>query len=141
MSPRQLFGNAAIGLSLGYTLSRIGFASWSEVHRMFTFASLRLLLTFGLACVVLLVAWRLISARTGASWAPRTVHPGVVPGSLLFGAGWALAGACPAIALVQLGEGNLGGAATLVGILVGNGVYPLIHRRWFRWSAANCRDD
>ena len=141
MSPRRLLGTAFIGLMLGYGLSRIGFASWSEVHRMFTFASLRMLLSFGLAVVLLIGAWKVIAARTGASWAPRRVHPGVVPGGLIFGAGWAIAGACPAIALVQLGEGNLGGAVILVGILLGNAVYPLAHRRWFQWSADSCRDD
>lgn len=141
MSPRRLVYTMAVGLLLGYGLSRIGFASWTEVHRMFTFASLRMFLTFAFSVVLLFGAWRLIAARTGATWTPRRVHPGIIPGSLLFGAGWALAGACPAIALVQLGEGNLGGAVTLVGILAGNLVYPLAHRRWFRWSAATCRDD
>jgi uncharacterized protein len=140
VSPRAIGGTAVAGLLLGFGLQRIGFASWREVHRMFTFADLRLLLTFMLAVVVLLPVWRLL-ARGGVSWAPRPLHPGVVPGSLLFGAGWAIAGACPAIALVQLGEGRLGGAAVLLGILVGNGVYPLAHRRWFRWSSASCRDD
>ncbi len=36
----------AIGLFMGFALSRIGFASWDEVHAMFTFASWRLILAF-----------------------------------------------------------------------------------------------
>lgn len=136
-----LLRNGLVGLMLGYGLSRIGFASFREVHGMFTFASLRMLLTFGLAVVLLVGAWRLVTARTGARWADRRMHPGVIPGSLLFGAGWALAGACPAIALVQLGEGNLGGAAILVGIVAGNTLYPVVNRRWLRLASASCRDD
>ena len=138
---RSVGSTLLVGFLLGFGLSRIGFSSWDEVHKMFLFADLRMFLSFALAVCVLMVAWRVIAAKTGASWAPRTLHKGVVPGSLLFGAGWALAGACPAIALVQLGEGQLAGLATLGGILIGNGIYPLVHRRWFRWSAQSCRDD
>jgi uncharacterized protein len=137
---RTLLGSAVVGLMLGFGLSRIGFASWTEVHRMFTFGSFRMLLTFGTACVLLLGFWRLLAKR-GVHFAPRPIHPGTVVGSLLFGAGWALAGACPAIALVQLGEGNVSAIATLAGILVGNALYPLVHRRAFRWSAASCSDN
>ena len=138
---RFLGFTALMGFMLGFGLSRIGFSSWDEVHRMFVFADLRMLLSFALGVGIMLVAWRVIAARTGATWAPRRLHPGVVPGSLLFGAGWAIAGACPAIALVQLGEGQLGGLATLTGILLGNALYPAVHRRWFGWSAGSCRDD
>ncbi len=136
---RTLLASSVVGLMLGFGLSRIGFASWTEVHRMFTFGSLRMLLTFGTACVLLVGFWRLLE-RGGVHFAPRPIHPGTIAGSLLFGAGWALAGACPAIALVQLGEGNLSAVATLAGILAGNALYPLVHRRAFRWSAASCSD-
>jgi hypothetical protein len=138
-SPRTLLGSAIVGLMLGFGLSRIGFASWTEVHRMFTFASLRMLLTFMFACVLLVGFWRVL-ARRGVTFAPRPVHPGTIVGSLLFGTGWAIAGACPAIALVQLGEGNVSAIATLAGILAGNALYPLVHRRVFNWSAASCSD-
>ena len=37
---------AVVGIMLGFSLSRIGFADWGEVHRMFTFADLRLTFTF-----------------------------------------------------------------------------------------------
>jgi uncharacterized membrane protein YedE/YeeE len=134
-------GTGLVGFALGFGLSRIGFSSWDEVHKMFVFADLRMLLTFMVACGSLLFAWRILARATGASWTPRRLHPGVIPGSLLFGAGWAIAGACPAIALVQIGEGQLGGFATLVGILAGNLVYPLVHRRFFGWPSASCRDD
>jgi uncharacterized membrane protein YedE/YeeE len=128
------------GLLLGFSLSRIGFSSWDEVHRMFTFADLRLLFTFGFAVVLLAVAWILIAKLTGATWSPRGLHPGTVIGGVVFGAGWSLSGACPAIALVQLGEGQLGALLTLAGIVCGNWLYSVVHERWFRWSAASCAD-
>lgn len=124
----------------GFALSRIGFSSWDQVHRMFTFADLRLTLTFASAVAFLAVAWIVIARTTGASWAPRRLHPGTIAGGALFGVGWALTGACPSIALVQLGEGQLGAVLTLVGIFAGNWLYSVVHERYFRWSAASCVD-
>jgi uncharacterized membrane protein YedE/YeeE len=40
-------------------------------------------------------------------------------GGVLFGIGWALTGACPAVAFVQLGEGRWPAAFTLLGMLAG----------------------
>ena len=37
---RNLVGHAIVGAGLGFALSHIGFSSWDEVHRMFTFADL-----------------------------------------------------------------------------------------------------
>jgi len=42
-----------------------------------------------------------------------------VPGALLFGAGWAVTGGCPAAVLVQVGEGRLAALASLAGMLGG----------------------
>lgn len=138
---KTLFLTWFIGVALGFALSNIGFASWDEVHAMFTFQSLRLVLAFALATGVLLLAWRLISKTTGASWNPRNMHKGTIVGGALFGAGWALSGACPSIALVQLGEAQFGAFITLVGIVAGNFLYSVVHERYFRWSARSCADD
>jgi uncharacterized membrane protein YedE/YeeE len=129
-----------IGVVFGFTLSRIGFTSWDEIHKMFTFSDLRLLLTFAIAVTLLTISWIVVARATGATWSPRRVHPGTVVGGVLFGAGWALSGACPSIALVQLGEGQLGAGLTLIGIVAGNWLYSVVHERYFRWSAASCVD-
>jgi uncharacterized protein len=49
----------------------------------------------------------------------------LIPGSLLFGMGWGLAGACPGTALVMLGEGKLGALFTVAGILLGTYLHGL----------------
>lgn len=131
---------AFTGVFFGFALSRIGFSSWDEVHRMFTFSDLRLLFTFMSAVAFLAVAWIVLARLTGAKWSPRNLHPGTLAGGALFGIGWALSGACPSIAMVQLGEGQLGAGITLVGIFAGNWLYSVVHERWFRWSAASCVD-
>lgn len=127
-----------VGLVLGFALSRIGFASWDEVHAMFTFADLRLFLTFITGVLTLGVAWWLVGRAQVLRASARPIHPGTLPGGILFGVGWALCGACPAIALVQLGEGQVGGVVTLAGILTGNFLYAVVHERFFRWSPGAC---
>jgi uncharacterized membrane protein YedE/YeeE len=131
---------AIVGLGLGFSLSRIGFSSWDEVHAMFTFADLRLTLAFGTAVALLVPVWIVLRRTTGAKFTQRLIHRGTLAGGVIFGAGWALCGACPAIALVQLGEGQLGAFATLAGILLGNYAYAVVHERYFRWTQATCVD-
>jgi hypothetical protein len=129
---------AGLGVAFGFILSRVGFSSWDEVHRMFTFADLRLVLAFGTAVAALALAWRLALGLAGARFAPNPWHRGAIPGGLIFGAGWALCGACPSIALVQLGEGQLGAGWTLAGIVLGNALYGALNARLLRWPNATC---
>ncbi|MCA9583916.1 MAG: YeeE/YedE family protein [Myxococcales bacterium] len=127
---------ALYGLVFGFILSRIGFSDFGEVHKMFTFADLRLFLTF---CTGVGLSFVGFMTLTRMSEIPRRAfNPGNIMGGVLFGAGWALTGACPSILLVQLGEGQLAGLATLAGALAGMVVYPSIHRRFFRWPLGSC---
>lgn len=130
----------AVGAAFGFALHRAGFADWAEVHRMFTFADLRLLLGFMSAVAGLAIAWRVIGRLSRPAWQPRPFHPGVIPGGLLFGVGWALCGVCPGAVWVQLGAGRLIGLATLAGVVAGNYLYPLVHARFFRFSPGTCAD-
>lgn len=128
------------GLALGFSLGRMGFSSWDEVHRMFVFADLRLFATFAWGVALLAPAWWGLRRSGRDSWITRSVHPGTLAGGLLFGAGWAIAGACPGIALVQIGEGQLGALWTLIGMFAGNWLYSVVHGRFFRWSTGSCVD-
>jgi hypothetical protein len=125
-------------MAFGFVLSRVGFSSWDEVHRMFRFSDLRLVLAFGTAVTLLAIGWRVAVALTGARFAPNPWHRGALPGGLIFGIGWALSGACPSIALVQLGEGQLGAGWTLLGIFLGNALYGAVNARVLRWPNASC---
>jgi len=68
----------------------------------------------------------------------RAIHKGTIPGGVLFGIGWALTGACPTGALVQVGEGKLMAGLTVVGIAFGAWLYPVLHRALFRWPLQAC---
>ncbi len=140
---RDTLGTAFTGLAFGATLSYVGFSSWDEVHAMFTFSSLRLLLTFSTAVLLLAVGWWVIMrvSNPRPSWVDRKIHRGTLLGGVLFGVGWAVSGACPSIALVQLGEGQLAALWTLAGIFVGNWLYSVVHERYFNWSVGSCIDE
>ena len=139
---RKKIGTLAVSTFLGFGLSRIGFSSWDEVHRMFVFADLRMFLSFALSIPLLAVVWQ-VTSRTfpgRIGFRERPVHNGTLIGGVLFGAGWALSGACPSIAFVQLGEGQLGALFTLSGMLAGNWLYAEVHKRYFRWDTGTCLD-
>lgn len=138
---------AAFGLAVGFVLSAAGFSDPAELRRMFTFglleggpslASLRLVLAFAGAVAVAALGFFLLARRDALP--RRTIDRGTVPGALLFGAGWALCGACPAVALVQIGEGKLAAAVTLAGMLAGARGYREIQRRR-RWASRSCSGD
>ncbi len=130
-----------VGTAFGAVLARVGFASWDEVHRMFVFADLRLLWTFTFAVALLAPAlWGLRRAHR-IPWPRRPTHRGTVLGGALFGAGWALCGACPSIAFVQLGAGQLGAAWTLAGVLIGDAAFGWLNARFLHWSTGSCTAD
>jgi len=115
---------AAFGLGLGFSLSRIGFTDFEQVHQMFLFEDLRLFLTFLGAVTVTFAGFLVVDrVRGGRRPSRKSMHNGIVPGALLFGIGWALCGACPGVVLAQLGEGRGFALLSLVGMLGGNYLY------------------
>ena len=126
-----------LGLLLGFGLSAMGFSDFGQVQQMFAFEDFRLMLTFAAGVVLTGLGFRAL--KSPREHAARKIHPGSVPGGLLFGAGWALCGACPAIAWVQLGEGRLMALLTIAGIGLGTAIYPRIHARWFGWPGESCQ--
>jgi hypothetical protein len=136
----------AFGLALGFVISAAGFSDWGEVHRMFslglfaegpTAGNLRLLLAFAGAVAVSMTGFWLLARRDQIPVKP--IRTGTISGALAFGAGWAITGACPAAALVQVGEGKLAALATLCGILGGAWIHEKARRR-FHWSRHSCVD-
>jgi uncharacterized membrane protein YedE/YeeE len=125
---------AVFGLALGYVLSWMGFADYDEMIAMFSLESPRLWLAFALSVGVAAIGFR-YDRRAAPR---RPLHHGIVPGSIVFGVGWAITGTCPGSALTQLGEGQLPAAITVLGIFVGTWLYGLVHKRFFRWDPGSC---
>lgn len=119
----NLFKLGFCGALLGFSLANIGFTSWDEVFAMFTFADLRLFLTFVTGVSLLTVAFAVIRWRSRPDWPPRPIHRGTIVGGVLFGLGWVVSGACPGVILAQIGEGKLYALFSLGGVFFGNWLY------------------
>jgi uncharacterized membrane protein YedE/YeeE len=130
----------AFGTAFGYVFSRGGFSDWREVHGMFSLTHYNPMITFATVLAITAPLWFLLKRRV-ARPVLRPVHPGSIPGGIVFGVGWVLSGACPALALAQLGEGKGMAIVTLVGIVIGNWGYAALHEHYFRWHSASCADD
>lgn len=126
----------AHGAAFGFVLSNVGFTSFDELHKMLTLTDLRMFFTFAGAVMISIVGYAAL--RRVRSLPARILHRGTVPGGVIFGAGWAIAGACPAVAFIQLGEGRMWAAVTLAGIALGTVGYTAIHRRWLRFDRGTC---
>ena len=98
---RPYMTSAAVGVWLGFTVSQIGFSDYDHLHRMFTLAELRMLLAFGGGVVLSGIGFAVLARLGKVAASRRRIHPGTVPGAILFGIGWALAGACPAIPQIR----------------------------------------
>ena len=106
-----------LGLLLGAVVSGAGFTDYGELHRMFTLANPRLLLTFAGAVLISGIGFRLWCR--GAPLPSRPLRAGTIPGAILFGVGWALCGGCPGAVLAMIGEGRVPALLVLAGILAG----------------------
>jgi uncharacterized membrane protein YedE/YeeE len=120
-----------LGVLFGFILSRAGATTHDFYAKLFLFENLQLLWVIATAAVVGGVGVYLLKR-----FSPRTLLGGeaisfqgkpftrtLIAGSLLFGAGWGIAGACPGTALAMLGEGKLASVFTLVGITLGTYAY------------------
>jgi len=129
--PRWVF--ALFGMLFGFVLSRARVTDYDTIAGMFRLTDLHLFGVIGTAIpVAALGLWLL---RRGGSrtvtGAPADVRPkpwsrGALPGGILFGAGWALTGACPGTAIAQVGEGKLIALVSVLGMLAGTYVYGWI---------------
>ncbi|MER6573589.1 YeeE/YedE thiosulfate transporter family protein [Streptomyces sp. NPDC001093] len=129
-----LMANIVTGLTLGYTVSNIGFGDYTELNRMFTFQDLRMLLSFAGAVLIIVCAFALLRVRR----TPGRIHAGVIPGAVLFGTGWAISGGCPAIPIVQVASGYLPALVTIVGVTIGIRLCRWANARYFHLDRGSC---
>ncbi len=116
-----------LGGLFGFFLSRAGATNYDFYAQLFLFQDLQLLWVIAVAAGVGFAGTQIykrakiksIIAGTPAVYAAKPWKKSLIPGSLIFGIGWGLAGACPGTALVMLGEGKLGSIFTITGFVLG----------------------
>jgi hypothetical protein len=141
----KLIGLAA-GTAFGFVLSWARLTDPLVVRDMLLLREAHVFLIMASAIAIAAAGCRLlraVSARspvTGepVSWAVADPEPRHVLGSVLFGAGWCVAGTCPGPAAAMIGQGRLGGLAVAAGIAGGVVLQQVLARRvaWARSSGA-----
>ncbi len=125
-----------MGAYLGILFVKSEVAQWDRIHKMFLFQEAYMYLIIGVAIVVAMISMFLIR-RLGLKsldgelivYKPKPYHTGVIIGGMLFGAGWAIAGACPGPIYAQIGGGQWMALCTLAGALLGMFSYAALKPR------------
>lgn len=112
---------ALLGMVFGLALTKGEAISWYRIQEMFRFESFHM---FGIFMTAIptgaLTLWllRKTNAKTFEGEAlvvpQKKYHHGIIIGSLIFGFGWALTGACPGPLYAQIGAGF---SVVIVGLL------------------------
>jgi len=127
---------AVFGIAMGTTLSLGGLSDFEQIHTLFLLQNIPLLLVFAGAIGLCMLGFMTLCRKQNIP--KKTYNSGTVPGSIMFGVGWAMTGACPSIALVQLGEGKIGALLTVFGIAVGVWSYRTIAAPSFQLDTGVC---
>ncbi len=126
-----------IGTFFGIVMYKSEAASWFRIYEMFNFQSIHMYGLMGSALAVGLVMVQFIKRK---KMKDINGEPIVIAdkerriwryliGGILFGLGWALAGACPGPMFVMAGAGYLPILVVIAGALLGTWVYGLLKDR------------
>ncbi len=122
-----------MGTYFGIVLTKSEVVRWQRVHDMFLFNEAHMYLIIGVGVAVAMVSMLMIKAAQAKSiegkpivYKPKPFHKGVIIGGTIFGAGWAIAGACPGPIYAQVGAGAWMGLITLAGAMIGMFLYAAL---------------
>ncbi|MEA2249567.1 MAG: uncharacterized protein QOH46_4096, partial [Solirubrobacteraceae bacterium] len=125
---------AAIGVVFGIVLSWSAMSNPAVVREALLFENGYMYLFFASAVATAVIGLRLVrrlrsrAVLTGVpiGWRPERPARRHVVGSLVFGLGWGLTGACPGPIATQIGQGIPWALFTLTGVVAG--VYLFLRR-------------
>jgi len=124
------------GAGFGFLLHQARVTDYDAILGMFLFREFHLMGVMGGAIATASLGLWIVRRRARVTPngepsenRPKALSGGVVAGSLIFGVGWALCGACPGTALAQLGEGKLYALVTIAGMLLGTLAYGIWRSR------------
>lgn len=119
-----------VGILFGIVFVKAEIISWFRIYEMFTFRSFHMFGVIGTALMVATISLFLIKKfklKTIHGEAivikPKTFHKGQIFGSILFGIGWTLSGACPGPLFAQVGAGFIAITVSIFFALFGTWCY------------------
>ncbi len=116
---------AIVGVVFGVVLSWTGMTSPDVIRSALLFEESYLFLFFGSAVATAFIGLRLVRGRTAlltgerVEWTNERPQRRHIAGSLVFGAGWGIAHACPGPVAAQVGQGVWWSVFTLAGVVLG----------------------
>jgi hypothetical protein len=115
------------GTGIGFLFAAARLSDPAVIRDMLLLREADVFLLMGSAIAVAFIGARLLrgvgfrAVITGepVGWSVERPEARHVAGSLLFGAGWAIAGTCPGPVAVMIGEGRFGGLVVAAGLIAG----------------------
>ena len=125
------------GIIFGVIMVKSEAASWYRIQEMFRFHAIHMYGIMGTAVLLGIISIYLIKKFKikDTQGQPILFHnidkswPRYIIGGLIFGLGWALAGACPGPMFVNLGYGYLTMSVVIFGALLGTYLYGIVKHK------------
>jgi uncharacterized membrane protein YedE/YeeE len=126
-----------IGVFFGIVMYKSEAASWFRIYEMFEFGSFHMYGIIGSALAIGVVGVQIIKRNKIKALGGEEMKlnpkdksiPRYLIGGILFGLGWALAGACPGPMYVLAGAGFGSILIVIAGALLGTFIYGLIRHK------------
>jgi hypothetical protein len=123
-----------IGIFFGIVMFKSEAASWFRIYEMFQFGSFHMYGIIGSALVLGIIGVQIIKRKNiktldGSEMSLEPKNKGIARyllGGIIFGLGWALAGACPGPMYVLLGAGYISILVVIFGALLGTFIYGIL---------------
>lgn len=132
-SPIRLLKYSLVGIIFGIVFVKAEIISWFRIQEMFTLSSFHMYGVIGTAVVVGVVSVFLIKKFKIKTIQGQEIiivekkfSKGQIYGSLLFGLGWAMTGACPGPLFAQVGAGIAAVIVVIFSALAGTWIYGLL---------------
>ena len=134
---KQTLSFFGIGLFLGILFIKSEVASWFRIYEMFQFKSFHMYGIIGSAIALGIVIVKYLKHTQAKDingkdilMAPKDKgFVRYISGGIIFGLGWALAGACPGPMYVLLGSGFASILVLILGALLGTFAYGLLKNK------------
>ncbi len=126
-----------VGIFFGILMFKSEAASWFRIYEMFQFGSFHMYGIMGSALFIGVIGVQIIKRKNlkplgGGEMRLKPKNKGFARyliGGILFGLGWALAGACPGPMYVLAGSGYLSILIVIVGAIAGTFLYGLLRKK------------
>lgn len=126
-----------IGIFFGIVMYKSEAASWFRIYEMFRFESFHMYGIIGSALILGVIGVQLIKRMNIKSFfgtpviieAKEKGFKNYLFGGVIFGLGWALAGACPGPIYTLIGAGYVSIVVVLLGAVLGAFLYGLLRKK------------